>query len=79
MIARNVFYHATFNYGGATSQSKFVWGVKNFDMSKGLKEQILDNVGEFDVDLIFNFQITAFNNISIEDTDLKLTDAIKTL
>lgn len=69
ITAKNVFYHALFNYGSVSGPQKFVWGFTNFDFEKDLKEQIINDGDYFDVNQVYNFQITAFNNIKVEESE----------
>jgi len=66
-IAKNVFYNVSFNYGSCDGQSKFSWGINNFDLAKPLKEQIIKLSPDIDLGLVYNFQVNAFNNIKYKD------------
>ena len=62
MIA-NLFYNVSFNYTKNNGVSKFMWGVMDLDLTKDLKTQIL-NGSDFDISLVYNFQINALNPVS---------------
>ncbi len=66
MISKNTFYNATFNHLTPGGQSKFMWGFKDFDLTKDIKEQIIKSDGGFNLKDVYNFQLTAFNNVTID-------------
>jgi len=62
------FFNAVFNYKSETGESKYIWGVKDFDLSIPIKEQVFTYVDSDDCERIksedaFNFNLTAFNQI----------------
>ena len=62
------FFNATFNYKSETGVSKCVWGVKDFDLSLPIKDQVFAYLDNDDCDRIksedaFNFNLTSFNQI----------------
>jgi hypothetical protein len=65
-IASNIFYNAIYNFGTERGQSKYVWGIHQFDLAVNLKEQIVGLNPDIDLSQVFNFQITSFNRV---DTD----------
>ena len=63
-----LFFNAVFNYKSETGPSKYVWGVKDFDLSIPIKRQVftyLDNdvCERSKAEDAFNFNLTAFNQI----------------
>lgn len=62
------FFNANFNYKSETGASKYVWGVKDFDLSIPIKDQVFTYLDKDDCERIksedaFNFNLTAFNQI----------------
>ena len=62
------FFNAVFNYKSETGASKYVWGIKEFDLSLSIKDQVFTYSDDADCDRIkcedvFNFNLTAFNKI----------------
>lgn len=64
MKVKNMFYNFTFNYLSPTGQSKFCWGIGDFDLSKSLIPQLLA-VTEFRESEVFNLNLTAFNSATL--------------
>ena len=62
------FFNASFNYKSETGASKYVWGIKDFDLSIPIKDQVFTYLDNDDCDRIksedaFNFNLTSFNQI----------------
>lgn len=67
MKKQNMFYNFNYNFGHETGQLKFCWGNNLFDLSKPIKPQLIE-VTKLDEKEIFNLNLTAFNNLFIEET-----------
>ncbi|MFM7810847.1 MAG: hypothetical protein ACKO7M_03695 [Acinetobacter junii] len=65
MKLHTMFYNFQYNYGHEQGQSKFVWGISDFDLEKPLVPQMIAKTG-FDESKIFNPNLTAFNPVIIE-------------
>ncbi len=63
-IVCSCFFNATFNIGQPDGPSKFVWGIKDLDFSQPIDKQILAETKFADAE-IFNFNITALNEIGV--------------
>ena len=61
-----MFYNANFNYGDPMGQSKYLWGIKQIDLKKKIKEQVFTGHDTFDLGKVFNFNLTAFNEVPSE-------------
>lgn len=62
------FFNAVFNYKSETGASKYVWGIKEFDLNLSIKDQVFTYSDDAECDRIksedaFNFNLTAFNQI----------------
>lgn len=72
MKLHSVFYNYMYNHLSPTGQSKYGWGVGEFDFHLPLKEQILKHNKE-NPEEVFNFNLTALNPIisqSVEQTEI---------
>ena len=65
-LQKNMFFNATYNYGTAGGESRYVWGIKELDFSKRLKDQIMGDESES----AFNFNLTSLNKVGFDDVSV---------